>query len=176
MNKNLIPKIYDDEEFKPCIGYEDYLISNYGRVFSLHKNKFLSLGVKRDGYEYFIAYKNHKSKSLNTHRQVALLFVDGYNDINNVVNHKDENTLNNYYKNLEWCTVAYNNVYNGVNLERSKKLSKIVLKLDLNDNIIDEFYGLRNAAKSVNGHNSNIHACCVGKTKIYKSYKWQYKY
>ena len=47
------------------------------------------------------------------HRLVATCFVDGYFE-GAVVNHKDGNTLNNHYTNLEWTTQR-NNIIDGNN-------------------------------------------------------------
>lgn len=37
----------------------------------------------------------------------------------NIVNHKDENPLNNHKDNLEWCNVKYNDNYGNRNLKNS---------------------------------------------------------
>lgn len=49
------------------------------------------------------------AKSFTVHRLVALMFVSGYSETNNVVDHIDCDKTNNFYKNLEWVTMRENN-------------------------------------------------------------------
>lgn len=82
-----------------------YLVSNYGRVFSLISNKFIIL-QNHNGYPSFQAYNK---VTYFVHRLVAIAFIPGYDNTHNCVNHKDGNKWNNYYGNLEWVTKAENN-------------------------------------------------------------------
>lgn len=52
-----------------------------------------------------------KTKRFMVHRLVAEAFIPNNNNYS-VINHKDENPLNNCVDNLEWCSVSYNNAYN----------------------------------------------------------------
>ena len=65
-----------------------------------------------------------RSHALSAHRAVALAWIPNPNNYP-IVNHKDENKRNNYYKNLEWCTYSYNNTYNGI---KEKGTQKIISK------------------------------------------------
>lgn len=58
-------------------------------------------------------YKNNKVYSYQVHRLLAIAFIPNPNNYQ-VVNHKDENKLNNTISNLEWCTTLYNNHYSKV--------------------------------------------------------------
>lgn len=51
-------------------------------------------------------------------------------------------------------------------------------KLDLNDNIIEEFESVTAAGISVGGNNRRVGVkdCCTGKRKTAYGYKWRYKY
>lgn len=51
---------------------------------------------------------NSNKKFINIHRLVAIHFCEGFKE-GLVVNHKDGNTLNNHYSNLEWVTQKQNN-------------------------------------------------------------------
>lgn len=98
------------EKFKQIIGYEDYEISNYGRVISHKNGNVLCLKPFLDslGRYYMVSLCNENGiKKFSIHRLVATYFCTKKKG-KNVVNHKDHNTHNNYYKNLEWTTTREN--------------------------------------------------------------------
>lgn len=120
---------HDDEEWRDIVGYEGlYKISNYGVV--INKNyRVIGTYYGDDLYDDLIKYncvtlvKNGKSKKYDIHRLVALTFVPNPNPSEfNIVNHIDENKHNNYYKNLEWCTTAYNLHYGNAEQKRRETL------------------------------------------------------
>lgn len=57
--------------------------------------------------------------------------------------------------------------------ESHKKYSKSVICFDLGKNIIAEYESLNQAARSVNGHPTNVNRACVS-GRTYKKYFWQY--
>ena len=102
-----------EEIWKDIIDYEGlYQVSNLGRVKSLHHNKekILKNRLGANGYYSVALNKNGKIKYLGVHRLVAIAFVDGYKE-ELVVNHIDENPLNNIYTNLEWTSHKENVIY-----------------------------------------------------------------
>jgi hypothetical protein len=48
------------EEWKVIEGYENYEISNFGRVRNINTNKILKANVNDTGYAHVIFYKNKK--------------------------------------------------------------------------------------------------------------------
>lgn len=100
---------------------EHYEISNFGRVRSIDhsiirsngriqkiNSKILTPITANTGYlKVRIRLYQGKSYNLIIHRQVALLFVDGYKN-NLQVNHIDGNKNNNRADNLEWVTSKEN--------------------------------------------------------------------
>ena len=115
-----------------------YQVSNLGRVKSLtrtfkqyngHKiitshinerilkpmitNNYYSVGLSKEG----------KVKCIRVHRLVAIAFIPNPDNLP-CINHKDENKLNNKVENLEWCTITYNNNYNGHNTKINAKKRK----------------------------------------------------
>lgn len=90
-------------------GFEDYTITEDGIVYSYKYNtkKQRSPFVNRGGYLYLDLSKNHQTTRFAIHQLVAKMYVDGWFE-GAVVNHKDGNTLNNHYTNLEWVTQGEN--------------------------------------------------------------------
>ena len=89
-------------------GYENYLVSNQGRVFNFKFKKFLKPAKDRGGYLYVGLYKNGVRKHHKIHRLVANAFI--LNPENKrTVNHIDGVKTNNFVDNLEWNTQSENN-------------------------------------------------------------------
>lgn len=125
-----------DEIWKPVVGYEGlYEVSNLGRVRSvdryvrfgrwgdngqtrLRKSQLISPKID-EGYYRVNLNKDGHQKMFKVHRLVAMAFIPNPDNLP-VVNHKDENRLNNCVNNLEWCTQQYNSVY-GTSIERNLK-------------------------------------------------------
>ncbi len=113
---------YDFEElegeiWKPILGYENYLISNYGRIKRMAEKYKAYYLLKPD--ENSISHrlqirlsKNGQGKTLQVARLVALTFLtDSHSEEQNTVNHKDGNIQNNRVDNLEWVSQAENNLH-----------------------------------------------------------------
>lgn len=125
------------EVWKHILGYDGYMISNFGRVKSNvvgDRSIFYELKPNinsRNGRLYVHLYRNKKRKSLSIARLVGHNFVDGYSTDRNTINHKDGDVTNNHYSNLEWVSQSDNNKHS-YRLGRSvnvgdKKWKKIVL-------------------------------------------------
>lgn len=107
------------ERFKVCRYNNNYLISNYGRVYSHKSSKFLKPRCNGRGYLSVSVLVNTKRKNLYIHRLVAETFVPRTRGCEQV-NHIDENKDNNVVSNLEWVTAkqnvnhSYDNIYNKI--------------------------------------------------------------
>lgn len=106
------------EIWKSIPDYEGlYEVSNYGRVRSVYRYKrILKPMISNSGYERVDLFKNKNRKQFSVHRLVALTFIDNPEG-KKIVNHKDENKLNNHINNLEWVTNKENCQY-GTAIER----------------------------------------------------------
>lgn len=152
------------------LGYPNYKVSNTGEVMSLYWG-IMSKRLNKSGYYFVRLYSNGKKKEFRIHRLVALAFVSNPDKQRfNVVNHIDENKLNNNMSNLEWCDTAYNVTYGTAinrrvrtikesgmgNYELLKKINrKKVYKYDFYGNIVDTFVGA-NICYKCEGVGSNI--------------------
>lgn len=99
---------------------ELYAVSSLGRIMSMRDGRIIKT-VVRSGYEDAILTNESKQqKSFLVHRLVAQAFIPNPNNYP-IINHKDENSLNNNMNNLEWCTFSYNNTYNNIHIKNGKK-------------------------------------------------------
>lgn len=92
---------------KQIKGYENYLISPDGRVFSLYTMKFLKLRVTNCGYNQVQLFNSEGYKYFSVHRLVADAYIQNAEN-KPQVNHIDGNKLNNLAFNLEWVTASEN--------------------------------------------------------------------
>ena len=164
------------EEWRDVKGYEGlYQVSNKGRVKSLNRidsrgnkvnEKILRPG-KRNNYLFVNLYKNGKRKLYDIHRLVAQAFLPNPDNLP-VVNHKDENKLNNNVENLEWCTQAYNVNYSHNNC-KSRKIQCVETQqiFDSTEDVIRRMFNGK-------GYSSNISNNLNGYIK--SAYKYHFKY
>lgn len=153
----------EKEIWKDIPGYEGlYQVNQWGDIYSLYTNKKLKWSLSKDGYKQYNLSKNKKKQIMTAHRAVALAFIPNPNNFP-VVNHKDENPLNCYVDNLEWCTYQYNATYNNVHIKRGKNLSKKVYQYDLNGKLVAIYNSVKEASEFINSYCGNISACANGK-------------
>jgi len=153
-----------------------YQVSNYGRIRAIENNipiRIVKQCVDSNGYYSVSLRKDGKQKAVRVHRLVALAFVKGYSPAL-VVNHKDENKLNNNFNNLEWVTVEYNNRYGEKPMICGRKSQKQVLKMSLDGNPISIYESVNSAAASVGISRTNITECCHGRQKTAGGYMWKF--
>ena len=111
------------ESWKKIKGYEDYVISDQGRVYSYKRSIFLKPGKNGHGYLFVILHKNGANKHY-LHRLVALAFIENPEN-KRTVNHMDGCKTNNFIHNLEWATDSENTQHSFDNgLQKAIKGSK----------------------------------------------------
>lgn len=165
-----------------------YSVTDDGKVISYNKypeGHVLSPALIGNGYKaVVIKYSDGKFKMKYIHRLVAEAFVpnpDGYP----IINHIDENKLNNHSYNLEWCTAEYNcNYTSKKNIPRKASESgapKRVALLDENGEIERVFYAISDAANFIKPENPEsayvmIAIVCHGKKnhKTACGRKWKF--
>lgn len=162
------------ETFVKIEAFENYEVSNLGKVRNMKTGKILKPFLHRDGYLGLYLYENNKRKYLLLHRIIATAFIDNPEE-KPQVNHIDENKTNNDLNNLEWCT-ARENAIHGTRIKRfSEKCFKKVIQLDLNDNVLNEFESIKQAGQETGVFATSISACCNGKRKSAGGFKWRRK-
>lgn len=184
----------EDEIWKPVVGYEGlYEVSNLGRVRS--RSKTLKQGVNSKGYYYVNLVKDKVYKQYETHRIIAIAFID--NPQNKAqVDHIDANKLNNKVSNLRWATPKENS--NNINSlqklrhvmkdqaflkkrwERRKARGgrtapKTIFMYTLDGVYVRSFDSLTNAARFFNGNHATISVAIDSNTRTAYGYKWYSK-
>ena len=176
--------VYDGELYEGL-----YKVSNLGRILSLNyrntgKAELMTPVERKNGYSQVGFWKNGKYKMCFVHRLVAETFLENPENLPQV-NHKDEDKTNNFVffilygtvnkekSNLEWKTPKENSNHGTRNERISKALSKRVLQLTLDGDLIKEWESTNECGR--NGFNQgNVSRCCNGKLPHYKGFLWMY--
>lgn len=99
----------DNVEVVPVEGFDDYYISRDGRVWSDKSKKWLKPAPDDCGYLKVVLCRDGKTFNKKIHRLVAEAFVPNDNpQLNDTVDHKDNDKLNNCVDNLQWLSRADN--------------------------------------------------------------------
>lgn len=163
-----------NEIWKDIKGFEGhYQVSNLGRVRSL-KNKvhLMKLQPNNIGYQRVFLCKNGKYSKCFIHRLVADAFIPNplkYTE----VNHLDENILNNYASNLEWCTRKQNMNYGTAMKRKTLKVQKPVLQFDKNGVFLKRFESFKEAAESIGMKTSSLSSYFCHENKTLGGYVWK---
>lgn len=179
----------NEEVWKDIPSYEGrYQVSTLGNVRSLNyqrTGKIVNLKQGRDRYGYCqVTLSNAgKPKSAKIHRLVATAFIP--NPLNlPVINHKDENPLNNCVfiddegnvvpekSNLEWCTQKYNRNYGTCNQRIIEKLNRPVCQYDREGKLVAEYASINEAVEKTGL--VNVSAACRGVHKTAGEYTFSY--
>ena len=97
-NSQQVELIHSDEIFRSISGYNNYQVSNYGRL----KNQYDHIRAPRsnnNNYYSLQLWNDGKPKDFMIHHLVAESFISNPNNFP-FVKHKDNNTLNNHSNNL----------------------------------------------------------------------------
>lgn len=160
------------EKWKIITGYDNYAVSSYGRVKNVITNKIMKPDATHDGYLRVTLWKEGKSRHFRIHRLVAEAFIKNSNNYPSV-NHKNEIKTDNNILNLEWCSVAYNNTYNGRAKRAGEKFKKPVKQIE-NGIVIAIFPSIVEAAEALGINCRSISNTLTGRSKTAGGYKWQY--
>ncbi len=163
----------DDEIFKNMgvINGSDltkYEVSNYGNVRIGLSGKFLTPHLGQcDYYSIGLADTDKNKVSLQLHRLVATVFVKRKSKHKILVNHIDENKLNNHYNNLEWATPKENSRHS---------IARKVNQIDINTGkVIKTYDAVVDVAKAFNKKTAtSVGCCCNGIYKTSMGFKWEY--
>lgn len=162
-----------------------YYVSNFGRIKSVggkFGDRVMKQSNDKDGYLIVgLRTSDGKQKRIRVNRLVAFAFVSGYKD-GLICNHLDERKKNNHYSNLEWCTVAENNVHGTRTKRAAEKLAMAVVGTCVKTGNVIKFDSTRDASRC-GFHSGSVSNACrgeynpngkLGGTNIYRGYRWSY--
>jgi len=139
-----------EEQFKPIEGFENYAISNYGRIQRVRPGANAKVGTFKKpqvnpvtGYTHAKVSGSLGKRSMSVHKLVATAFIPNPNNYREV-DHIDRDKQNNHVDNLRWVTRRENMA----NIEDMKGLKPILaFPPDGSDPI--PFPCIREAAKEI---------------------------
>ncbi len=154
----------DGEIWKPIINYNNYFVSNLGRIQIRRKTVTtkVSEGHLRNDYLSFTLANKDGRKDMFIHRLVAMAFLENPEG-HPIVNHKDGEKLNNKLINLEWSTYSLNATHAYENNLNSKRCT--IYQLDENNGIIKKWDSIIEASNSLNINKKCISAV-INKRRI----------
>lgn len=168
---------------KTIPNYEDYAVTEDGKVFSIRKGAFLKPRISRFGYYVVTLYKERKPHTIGVHRLVALAYLGVPESDKLQVNHKNEIKTDNRVENLEWCTCSYNINYGHRNAIVSEKqianktasVGRPVEQIDpATGEVVKVWPSVRAIERALGYAHDNIANCCKGVRKTRGGYKWRY--
>lgn len=159
------------EKWKPIDGYDNYLVSNLGRIKNSRTGRVLRPWEKNNGYLQVRLCQAGIKKNFYVHRLVALHFVPNPNGLPEV-NPKKGLKHDNRATELEWVTHAENQKHawsTGLvgpsdTQKRAASLTGKKCSKRVNSPELDrEFASVREAARQTGLTQSGISACCNGR-------------
>lgn len=173
------------EVFKNIEGYDNYLVSSYGRVLNVKKPKYLKQSLSPGGRYKFVSICNKCGcKQYYVHRLVATAFIPNPHN-KPCVDHIDTDTFNNDADNLRWTTTKENH-NNPISIEkhtaanrsreRNDTTPRKVGQYTLDGELVEVYDSLRKASKAMGKTNNvtMIMNCCKGKANTAYGFKWRY--
>jgi len=178
-----------------------YIVTSEGEIISTFINAPLKYAFNNNDDLYkrvVLTDESHQKHLLYVHRIVAFNFIPNSNNYE-LINHKDENPLNNDVSNLEWCNITYNNTYNDLHIKKGLKArgktahnknatlekykDKEVLMIDKEGKILNVFDTMGLASDYISdSYNkkrstaySRIYRALNGERNTYLGYIWQWR-
>lgn len=180
-----VPEEYMDELWKVIDGFPDYWISNYGRVYSSIRNKFLKPVLSKQGYYGVTLCNGRNHKNVRVNRLVAKAFKQNPNNLP-IVMHLDNDRINNDMENLEWGTYEENNHWcsvcgrhgDGLTYEvramGNKARSTPVVAINLESGARYYFNSQHDAARALNVSQQHVWGVLNGYRKSTGGYTFEY--
>ena len=178
-----------DETWKDIRDYEGiYQVSNKGNVRRIRTKVIDGITIvnarplKKQIYNgHYGVILNDKNKPKPQFRLVHRLVLEAFKGIPNeeedtpVVNHIDEDKLNNSLENLEWCSRKYSSNYGSVQIRKAKSNSKPISQYTLEGKLVRHWDSASIAAKATGFNQSLISKCCNKKVKEAYGFKWKFR-
>ena len=170
------------EVWKQIEGYDNYMVSNQGRVKSLKngKEKVLKCCKYKDEYLSINLCKNGKQKIHKIHRLVAEAFIPNP-DNKPCIDHINTDKNDNRVDNLRWVTHKENS-NNPLTINKWKiKIGKLhhnhkpILQFSLDGEFIRKWDCACDIQRELGFNQSNISSCCLGKRTKAGGFIWGFE-
>ena len=118
-------------DYRRIEGYENYIVSNYGEVYSLKRGKVIEMKtqINNRGYKMCGLYSNGKCKIVTIHSIVGNAFI-GKREGEMTYDHIDRNRLNNRADNIRLATKSEQMINTGVSKNNKLQEKNIFTKID----------------------------------------------
>ena len=167
------------EQWKPIKNFSKYAVSNLGRIKYIKKNRMRKL-VIMDGYNT-VTIRNNNGNVITIRINIAVAqhFIDMPAELKDkkkvIVDHIDNNRLNDRIDNLRWLTQSGNiNSYNAN--YKSKDNYKKILQYDKQHDLIKEWNSVNDIVQEHPEFKQGaIRSNCIGTSNTAYNYIWQYR-
>ena len=159
------------EEWRDIVGYPNYSISSYGRVYSHKRNIILVPFYDNWGYPRVTLNNEYGPCTKSIHKLVANAFIPNIHN-KPEINHIDGDKDNNRYDNLEWVTRSENELHafrTGLNRRDLYEAGRPKRKVMITETG-QTFDSIHSCANELRCTDSNVVACLTGRTKTCKGY------
>lgn len=126
--------------------FDNYDISNYGRIRNKKTYKIKRTPLDNNGYPHTSLWVNGKGKTFQVHRLEYVAFFPNENLDGYVINHIDGNKTNNLLSNLEKTTFQENNKHAEYIIQTHKCSTKVIM-LDKDGNELQDFPSITEAQR-----------------------------
>lgn len=158
------------EYWKDIINYETYKISTRGNIYSKKINIIISKSTPGGYYRVGLFKKDFPKKHFYVNQLVGIHFIKNPNNYP-IVDHIDENKLNDYYKNLRWITHSGN-----TQEYHDKRKMPIINQYDKDNNLLKEWKDMREIIKENPTYKKNlIYDCINERSHTSHDFIWKYK-
>ena len=152
---------------KQISGYDNYYITEDGKVYNAKTGRYLKVTLRPVGYCAVNLSKNGVYKSFYVHRLVAEAFIPNP-EHKPYINHIDENKSNNHISNLEWCTQK-ENINAGTVIQRRAKACGQPIQCVETGQIFESYAA---AGRFINSDKSDIRKVANNPRRTLKGYHW----